>query len=486
MRTPAEEGTVTRRAAGANGSADPARRRRRWIGCGALSLLAAAAIGLALRDDPPPDDSDLRTLPPSTASAPFRDSVVGALIEIAGELPMAPDWSDTVRSRGGTLPAHPWDSGRLDDPRWRRPELLEWMRQYFEDEAHELDRVEAALSREDIGWHSHGDGGPAAPGHGEIGSITEQLGDRALWHRARGDLAAASRDLERSLRIGERLVAEGVHSSYQLRVAGGNLSLPIAQLHSLLHDGEVDLDVESRILARTPALVREPQLARRWLEGEYRSWQRRVEEIGEGVSGMGRRGLLQKFPLSLLYKTQRTIGRVADVFRATLAEADRLPAERLFPPEVVRLPFGDDDGWVRPVLLQMNSGEILLIGLFMGLRSDLELLDRLQSEESALRLLLALRRYERLHGSLPVDLDVLFAAVPDLGSLPRDPYSREAFRYDPARRIFWSVGLDGIDGGAADWARISSEPSLYRHEFADSIWIVPRAPAGREGASPPR
>ena len=58
----------------------------------------------------------------------------------------------------------------------------------------------------------------------------------------------------------------------------------------------------------------------------------------------------------------------------------------------------------------------------------------------------AIRRFERLHRRFPKTLqEVVDAKL--LTELPRDPIDDQPLRYDPARRLLWSIGLDGQDDG---------------------------------------
>jgi len=433
------------------------------------AFFLAAAVWLVLRDDPPPDETVLLTEPPSTEPGPRSESVVGALIEIAAALPEARDWPEIDREPPETWVASAYERiyGRRRDA-----ELLEQMRRYFEEEASALDRVEAAISREDMGWSLTSALRDLVPGDDAIDAVIDQLEDRARWHRARGDAAAASRDLELGVRLGERFVADGVECTGQLEFAAGHLRRSIDQLDSILRDGGIDPDVEARILGRTPASVREPRVARRCLEDVYRAWREYVDGIGRSESRMGRRSSFASLP-SLAFKPNRTLARLGEVLGAVSAEADRPPPEREFPPEV---PL-EYEGIRLRILLNLNSGEYLLVAFSSQLRNVFDHLDWLRLEENALRLHIALRRYERLHGALPVDLEALLAAVPELSSLPRDPFSGKPFRYDPAVRIFWSVGPNGVDDGAPGWAEFDGTgiPPIQKSP-PDRVWWLPPAP----------
>lgn len=63
----------------------------------------------------------------------------------------------------------------------------------------------------------------------------------------------------------------------------------------------------------------------------------------------------------------------------------------------------------------------------------------------SIRLLLALKAYERDKGELPQALDQLVPQYID--AAPIDPYDGEPLRYSAERRLFYSVGRDGEDSG---------------------------------------
>lgn len=68
------------------------------------------------------------------------------------------------------------------------------------------------------------------------------------------------------------------------------------------------------------------------------------------------------------------------------------------------------------------------------MRDDIRAWDRL------IRLQLACQRY----GSVPKNLETLVSAglIP---SIPTDPFDRRPMKFDPKRRLLWSIGRDGID-----------------------------------------
>lgn len=82
---------------------------------------------------------------------------------------------------------------------------------------------------------------------------------------------------------------------------------------------------------------------------------------------------------------------------------------------------------------------------------------------------LAIRRFEKLQQRLPTSLqEVVDAKL--LTDLPRDPIDGQPLRYDHARKLVWSIGLDGQDDGGIP-RRVSSEKlfSMMRNLFPKNL-----------------
>src|SRR5205814_2141484 len=80
------------------------------------------------------------------------------------------------------------------------------------------------------------------------------------------------------------------------------------------------------------------------------------------------------------------------------------------------------------------------------------------------RMLLLLEISEKLHGALPkrlADLNSLFRGI----SMPTDFFAGGPFHYSRTKRIFWSVGKDGVDNGGT--------MGRGRHSGPDIVWTIP-------------
>jgi len=96
-------------------------------------------------------------------------------------------------------------------------------------------------------------------------------------------------------------------------------------------------------------------------------------------------------------------------------------------------------------------------------------------EHAVARLRLAARAYELEKGGPPPSLEAL---VPDyLDAVPADPFDGKPLRYDPARRLVWSVGKDLVDEGAAVTLEIflgekCKELGLARRNDNPELWSI--------------
>ena len=101
---------------------------------------------------------------------------------------------------------------------------------------------------------------------------------------------------------------------------------------------------------------------------------------------------------------------------------------------------------------------------------------RSHADLGATRILLALAVYRHDRGSEPQTLqDLVQAGL--LKSVPMDPFGSRPFHYDPKRRLFWSVGPNGIDDGGYD------PPTGVSLRARDYVWpsdaVFPKVESGK-------
>ena len=94
------------------------------------------------------------------------------------------------------------------------------------------------------------------------------------------------------------------------------------------------------------------------------------------------------------------------------------------------------------------AGKLVVATLFQfgGTSSSMEQAVRLEAEESATRLLLALRLYSLRKGRLPDSLEALVTEK-IFPSLPMDSFSAKPFGYSREKLLLWSVGPKGDETG---------------------------------------
>jgi hypothetical protein len=113
-----------------------------------------------------------------------------------------------------------------------------------------------------------------------------------------------------------------------------------------------------------------------------------------------------------------------------------------------------------PLLLSGNAiGEILGEMLLPALETSFAGKVRRDASLQATRTILALRAYQRTHGSLPTEL---LALVPEfLNEMPLDPFDGKPLRYSAEKKIVYSVGKNLQDDGGDD--RGQNAPETQRH-----------------------
>lgn len=165
--------------------------------------------------------------------------------------------------------------------------------------------------------------------------------------------------------------------------------------------------------------------------------------------------VFKKFP-RLGLKPNKTANRIRDIYEEEIAQKDKPLLERNNSrAEAAIAKIKSDQRWYSNNILgdqlTAQTADLLINIRRMTARS--------QITAHAQYLLLALRLYEHDHGQLPPTLDAL---VPDyIPAVPEDPYDGKPLRYDPARRIVYSIGEDGVDSGG------SSLPTYLHNEDDD-------------------
>ena len=115
-----------------------------------------------------------------------------------------------------------------------------------------------------------------------------------------------------------------------------------------------------------------------------------------------------------------------------------------------------------------NFGGILLMRILLPAVDGVLLrYSELLGHSRALKTLIALRLYEKEHEELPSTLSGLLPGF--LLEVPRDPFDGQPLRYDPERRIVWSVGEDLVDQNGSTVQREGTRRNERRNQ-EDLVW----------------
>ncbi|MBD3308680.1 hypothetical protein GF348_20035 [candidate division KSB3 bacterium] len=122
-------------------------------------------------------------------------------------------------------------------------------------------------------------------------------------------------------------------------------------------------------------------------------------------------------------------------------------------------------------LTRPNAIGRVLYGLFIpAFDRLLEHKCRAECSVAATRLLVGIHRHKKETGLLPERLEDLVAAY--VAAVPEDPYDGGRFKYDPRKRIIYSVGKDGKDSGGSTVLLSGDESDSIRRKRWNSEDVV--------------
>ncbi|HUW31585.1 MAG TPA: hypothetical protein VM223_08220 [Planctomycetota bacterium] len=153
----------------------------------------------------------------------------------------------------------------------------------------------------------------------------------------------------------------------------------------------------------------------------------------------------KKMPAFLLLPNQ-TKRLFAEAARTVIGNVPRCPAEYEVP-EAEQL--AQQIREFKPAALRNFTGKLIL-GMILPATYHAPkegLGDRMSNRVA--RLLIALRRYQLATGTLPGSLDQLVPKYIDV--VPVDLFDGKPIRYDPAKKIIYSVGTDCEDNAGDEW-----------------------------------
>jgi hypothetical protein len=280
------------------------------------------------------------------------------------------------------------------------------------------------------------------------------LGVRALAHGKRGDFQEAFDDTMRLVRFGHRLEsAKGSLVPYL--VGAGTKSIGLKRMRNLLGESTLSANRLCRYAADLAAYPADMQGLTDAFRVEYVVQVNTVEDLRSGkfgLSGLRRTGsvqqdrpsatkrLLWRMAQKPVFKPNRTKRLFADTCRQMVRNAPKHFKE------VPRfeLPFSQSD-WLGHVLSRNPVGRMVYCMLVPALENMLKLKCHQNAGHAATRILLAMKAHQQEKGKLPQTLTGL---VPHyLDAVPLDDFDGKPMRYDPQKKVIYSIGEDLSDDG---------------------------------------
>jgi len=274
---------------------------------------------------------------------------------------------------------------------------------------------------------------------------------KATQERGAGNLADSARTTASLIRFAD-LLQRDAECLINYLVGIAILDLGMTQARDLVGMEEIsaeELDPLLRALADMspfhPGLIRA-------IKVEYRVTSKLIGEFGTRDLGLNEFAGLSETPSFLtkgkgipryFFQPNRTRQLLAETYRNMIENAPRNYAD-------MDITSFEDAPVSRLRMLKPNAvGHILQRLLLPAFDSMLERKCRAQCMATGTRLVIACKAYEQRNGALP---ETLAALVPlYFSAAPIDPYDGKPFRYLPARRIVYSVGVDLEDAnGSSD------------------------------------
>ncbi|HVR74283.1 MAG TPA: hypothetical protein VMT52_08125 [Planctomycetota bacterium] len=401
-----------------------------------LALVLALAGVYFIRDSDPPEDADLRVQVvalPAASNGLLHLAEGVAEIDWPGDaLPEGDDEAEALTigiAMGGT-----WDAKFAGDV---------------------LARNRAVLERFDRSLAMPGFQAPPMIA-GEESSVTYLWSWRKLfllasiriWDRlAVGDDAGGLREAVQALRFARRCEDAGGPIIHYL-VATALEGWALANLGRAVTGARLEPARLKDLLGEVEKLEPGPGLLRKVVWSEYAFGAHSIEATARGdlpiepdlVFGSGQSMPVWPWRSRLFYLPNDTKRLVAELCRETL---------NAVPPEGPWRPVD----WSLFESIEPNRwfpgrngiGRHGMTSAVFGYRSVVERYQTSRLQFLFLRSIIALRGFRATQGRLP---DRLGELVPEwIAEVPKDPFDGSALRYDPQRRVIWSVGSDGIDQG---------------------------------------
>ncbi|MFO8015173.1 MAG: hypothetical protein R6X20_17960 [Phycisphaerae bacterium] len=454
---------------------------------GAILLLLVSAYLILSLDAPPPDDADLRVhvprVPPEENAFPLLVEACDALywpgtetwktVHSPREEGIEPD-TDTLgdgqRLENHMVIGEKWDADLAAD-------VLDANRET-------LDLIEKALAR------PHFQAPRRKPNGQEFFAIMGflRLADllRVLsWaHAKAGEPQRAVDTALKMLRLAHGAEASGAGSTHYLVALTLRLQA-LGQLRQLAVTSALSAEGCRAAAAELASLPQTDEALQRALLTDYRFAAQTFPQMSDADSlpwrnmGFGGEHWTHNLLTDYRFQPNRTLRLYADATRFYIEQANRPPWEAW--PAVqdwqadIEARFPDPSAWSS--MLKRNSlGRELFRHEALSMAGFFAEVFKAETEHKATRLLLLLKAWKADHGSLPPSLPSL---VPEyIDAVPLDPFDGKPIRYDPQKRILYSVGQDRRDDGGMSE---SEREAWWKREYPERakagepppIWFMP-------------
>jgi hypothetical protein len=425
------------------------------LGCAAL----AAFVILVSDEPPPPDDSDLAFVRPEVPADQNAWTYYAQAVEKLS-LPQGEDDSKWPPApvAPATAVAKPAEEAVKAEPEDPPPDVVHRWFGIARNNAWEQPLVDAVLARnaEALALWEKGVARPSCL----LPEVTEPI-QKLRWDyspqgigdlvsvRARnlarqGNDEAAWQDAMRLVRFGYHLEAgKGLLNTY---LTGASCkSAGCERMRELASKGGMSSD---RLRGSVTDLARyqaEPQLLADALRAEYASWRITFAKFASGElapsdvwQGDSLPTMYVERVVANLFKPNRTRRLIAETYREGIAAAPNRWADRPSFSKSRTTSWEEFTGG-------NYAGKLLCELCDFSMWRLYEMKCITNAEVAATRVLLAMKAFKLDKGRLPATLDELVPAY--LDAVPLDDFDGKPFRYNPAKRIIYTVGEDLRDDG---------------------------------------
>ena len=427
-----------------------------------VTLLGFVILGVwaILRDEPPPNDEDLRT---HRRSVKEEDNGFQCLYQAAFHV--VPAGAERVRSNSLSF-----DREAADALAKRNEAIFTRIDKCLALPEFQADPVESLWRR--------------LPRVSPFGDLGDALASRARLYIESGWLLEAYEDALRLVHLGRRIgQAEGSLFEYMEAVSMRNKGIRMLILAAVrsglpvevLRRGARDLD---------PRSVSSEDF-KNALRAEYVFMANTIEDLAARTTKSLFSQLKYLVVRRRVWKPNQMRRLIGEEIRLLIAASSIPPLRRELPD--IREMYGSIDEYEVPFL---DGGKLMLRIMNLSYRKALGRMDLSHFATSATQALFAVLAFKSETGVYPESLDALVPAY--LPFVPLDPFDTKPLRYSAANRVLYSVGEDGADMGGSKRAGPKAlqdiwEPTL---RFSSEAWTegslegsADEAESSPEGAS---